>query len=207
VLIGIIAAAIVILALILLAMGGRLRRSPNRAMAQAASGNYREEDIQRTKENAALLASYTASQRKGGSPPANRSRSAATLSSNGPLMLSLFVADQNTAIGKRNIHTVKPGYTFSVGGGKSDFLVFLVPVPSHIADVRYDGNNCTFIPRKSQYFPDLGSSQLPNCIDQNIRVISDKNYELHIRVERYQDPLITLNRLLHSIELPGLPEF
>ncbi|MDR1429240.1 MAG: VWA domain-containing protein [Spirochaetaceae bacterium] len=204
--IGIIAAAIVILALILLIMGGRLQRSPNRAMAQAASGNYREEDSQRTRENAALLASYAANQRKGGSPPSNR-RPASNLSPNGPLMLSLFVADQNTAIGKRNIHTVKQGYTFSVGGGRSDFLIFLVPIPPHIADVRYDGNNCTFIPRKSQYFPDLGSSQLPNCIDQNIRVISDKKYELHIRVERYQDPLITLNRMLHSIELPGLPEF
>jgi hypothetical protein len=210
VIMGIIAGAIVILALILILMGSRLRRSPNRAMAQAASGSYsgsyREEDIQRTKENAALLASYAASQRKGGSPPSNRPL-ADMAPANGPMMLSLFVADQNTAIGKRNIHTVKPGYTFSVGGGRSDFLIFLVPMPSHIADLRYDGANCTFIPRKSQYFPDLGSSQLPNCIGQNIRVISDKNYELHIRVERYQDPLITLNRMLHSIELPGLPDF
>jgi hypothetical protein len=176
-------------------------------MAQAASANYREEDVQRTKENAALLASYTASRRKGGSPPTSRRSAPGRPPANGPLMLSLFVADQNTAIGKRNIHTVKPGYTFSIGGGRSDFLIFLVPIPPHIADLRYDGNNCTFIPRKSQYFPDLGSSQLPNCIDQNIRVISDKNYELHIRVERYQDPLITLNRLLHSVELPGLPDF
>jgi hypothetical protein len=207
VIIGIIAGALVILALILFIMGRRLKNSPNRAMAQAASSNYREEDIQRTKENAALLASYAASQRKGGSPPAKRRPAPDRLPSNGPLMRSLCVADQNTAIGKRNIHTVKPGYTFSIGGGRSDFLIFLVPIPPHIADLRYDGNNCTFIPHKSQYFPDLGSSPLPNCIDQNIRVISDKHYELHIRIERYQDPLITLNRMLHSIELPGLPDF
>jgi hypothetical protein len=208
--IGLIAAALIALAVILIVKGRRLQSSPNRAMAQAASGNYREEDVRRTRDNAALLASYAASQRKGGSltPPAyRRPVKDAGIPANGPMMLSLIVEDQNTAIGKRNIHTVKPGYTFSVGGKRSDFLIFLVPIPAHIADVSFDGKDCTFIPRKAQYFPDLGSSRLPNCIGENIRVISDKNYELHIRIERYQDPLITLNRMLRSIELPGLPDF
>jgi hypothetical protein len=121
----------------------------------------------------------------------------------GPLMLNLFVEDQNTAIGRRNVHLVKPGYSCSVGGGTSDFLVFLVPVPPHIADVHYDGRNCTFIPRKPQYFPDIGSQQVPNCIGKTIRVISDMNYELHIRIERYQDPLTALNKMLNSIMMPG----
>jgi hypothetical protein len=121
----------------------------------------------------------------------------------GPLMLNLFVEDQNTAIGRRNIHVVKSGYSFSIGGGKSDFLVFLVPVPPHIADVHYDGRNCTFIPRKPQFFPDIGSQQVPNCIGKTIRVISDMNYELHIRIERYQDPLAALNKMLNSIMMPG----
>jgi hypothetical protein len=122
---------------------------------------------------------------------------------NGPPMLSLWVEDQNTAIGRRNIHAVKPGYTFSVGGGKSDFLIFLVPVPPHIADVAFDGHQCTFIPRKPQYFPDIGGQQVPNCIGKTIKVISDKNYQLHIRIERYEDPLKALNTLLHSIDVPN----
>ena len=121
----------------------------------------------------------------------------------GPLMLNLFVEDQNTAIGRRNIHSVKSGYTFSIGGGKSDFLIFLVPIPPHIADVNYDGRNCTFIPRNPKYFPDIGSQQVPNCIGKTIRVISDKNYELHIRIEKYEDPLIALNKMLNSILVPG----
>jgi hypothetical protein len=123
---------------------------------------------------------------------------------NGPPMLSLFVQDQNTAIGRRNIHTAKEGSSFTVGGGKSDFLIFLVPVPPQIADVRFDGRQCTFIPRKPQYFPDIGSQQVPNCIGKNIRVISDKNYELFIRIERYEDPLVSLNKLLKSVSVPGL---
>jgi len=121
----------------------------------------------------------------------------------GPLLLNLFVEDQNTAIGKRNIHSLKPGYSFTIGGGKSDFLIFLVPIPPRIADVSYDGRNCSFIPRKPQYFPDIGSQTIPNCIGKTFRVISDKKYELHIRLERYEDPLQALNKLLCSIKMPG----
>jgi hypothetical protein len=118
-------------------------------------------------------------------------------------MLSLFVEDQNTAIGRRNIHMAKEGSSFTVGGGKSDFLIFLVPVPPQIAEVRFDGRQCTFIPRKQQYFPDIGSQQVPNCIGKNIRVISDRDYELFIRIDRYEDPLKSLNKLLNSVSVPG----
>jgi len=120
-----------------------------------------------------------------------------------PVLLNLFVADQNTAIGKRNIHSLKPGYTFTIGGGKSDFLIFLVPVPPRIAEVRHDGRNCSFIPVKPQYFPDIGSQTIPNCIGKTFRVISDKKYELHIRLEKYEDPLHALNKMLRSIKVPG----
>jgi len=126
-----------------------------------------------------------------------------TYGNGGPLLLNLFVEDQNTAIGKRNIHSLKPGYSFTIGGGKSDFLIFLVPIPPRIADVSYDGRNCSFIPRKPQYFPDIGSQTIPNCIGKTFRVISDKKYELHIRLERYEDPLQALNKLLRSIKVPG----
>jgi len=121
----------------------------------------------------------------------------------GPMMLNLFVEDQNTAIGKRNIHLVKPGYSYTIGGGKSDFLIFLVPIPPRIAEVVSDGRNCTFIPRKPDYFPDIGSQTIPNCIGKTFRVISDKKYELHIRLERYEDPLQALNKLFRSIKVPG----
>jgi hypothetical protein len=121
----------------------------------------------------------------------------------GPLMLNLFVEDQNTAIGRRNIHSIKSGYTLSLGGGRSDFLIFLVPLPPNIANVHYDGRNCNLIPLRPQYFPDIGSQTLYNCIGKTIRVISDKNYELHIRIDMYEDPLKVLNRLMNSISVPG----
>jgi hypothetical protein len=187
-------------------------------MAQAAaipagSRTRVEEERENQKQGAEMMSTFAASQKQSGTPPLSypppkpkpmpRDKPDNQSFENGPPMVSLFVEDQNTAIGRRNIHALKPGYTFSVGGGKSDFLIFLVPIPPHIADIHFDGRQCTFIPRKPQYFPDIGSQQVPNCIGKTIRVISDKHYELHIRMERYEDPLKALNKLLHSIAMPG----
>ena len=208
--IGLIILALIILGLIILFALRHLHSSPNRVMAQAVSppmDNRDRIEAQRQEQirGAELMGSYAEKQKHQPKPMPKDTVyvEPASQISEGPLMLNLFVEDQNTAIGRRNIHAVKPGYTFSVGGGKSDFLIFLVPIPPHIADVQFDGRNCTFIPRKPEYFPDIGSQQVPNCIGKSIRVISDKRYELHIRVEMYEDPLKALNKMLHSIAVPG----
>jgi hypothetical protein len=149
-----------------------LRRSPGRAVTRAANL-----PVPTKGENT-------------GQPPRLEDR---------PLMLSLFVEDQNTFIGKRNIHAVKPGLNFTIGGGKSDFLIFLVPMPFRIADLRYQGNSCLLIPRKPEYFPDTGSSPVKDCIGKTVRVVSDKDYELFIRIDLCEDPLAALNRLINAI--------
>ena len=166
-------------------------------------------------KDAELMSSYAQSQKSQARPsleyrspemkpmPKDKIYDDSLYNEGGPAMLNFFVEDQNTAIGRRNIHTTKTGYSFSVGGGKSDFLIFLVPIPPGIASVHYDGRNCTFTPLKPQYFPDIGAQSIPNCIGKTIRVISDKRYELHIRIERYEDPLKVLNKLLNSISVPG----
>jgi hypothetical protein len=209
--------AVLLLGLIIFLITGRLHRSPNRAMAHAALPRRNGEEKPRASgdKSAELFADYAAAQRRRKTiTPRDISPGTSSLkeTASGPsqaepyvdaLMLSLFVEDQTTSIGKRNIHTVKPGYTFTIGGGKSDFLIFLVSIPPRIAEIRFNGRNCTFFPRKPQFFPDLGSREVPNCIGKTIRVISEKDYELNIRIERYEDPLIALNRLLHSVNLPG----
>jgi hypothetical protein len=211
--------ALLLLALIIFLAVRNLHGSPNRAVARAASvssaGRQKriEEERENQKRGVEMMSAFAANQKKSGTPPLSypppkpkpmpRDKPDDQSFGDGPPMLSLFVEDQNTAIGRRNIHALKPGYTFSVGGGKSDFLIFLVPIPPYIAEVHFDGRQCTFIPRKPRYFPDIGSQQVPNCIGKTIRVISDKHYELHIRMERYEDPLKALNKLLHSIAVPG----
>jgi hypothetical protein len=204
--IGLAILGLVALGIIIFLVTRRLHGSPRRVMAQAASRRpepVEEAPVERFTDHSAALASYAANQRPRTGPYTHRYKPQNVDEYEGPLMLNLFVEDQNTFIGKRNIHAVKSGFTFTVGGGKSDFLIFLVPIPPHIGDVRCDGNRCTFIPRKPQYFPDIGSQQVPDCIGKTIRIVSDKNYELHFRLERYEDPLKALNRLLHSVQVPG----
>jgi hypothetical protein len=117
--------------------------------------------------------------------------------------LDLFVEDQNRAIGKRNIHSLKSGYSLSVGGAKGDgFYIFLVPIPGNIGEVRRNGSSLSFIPRKPKYFPD-GANEVRDCLNKTIRIVSDKGYELRFRFEMWEDPLIALNRLLNSVKVPG----
>jgi hypothetical protein len=120
-----------------------------------------------------------------------------------PFMLKLFVEDQNILIGKRNTHLIKPGFSYTVGGGRSDFLIFLVSVPPRIGEVKYESSGCTFYPRKPRYFPDIGHDPVPDCIGKTIRIVSDRGYELSIRLEPYEDPLLELNRLMLSIRVPS----
>jgi hypothetical protein len=206
------AAALLILGVILFFATRKLRSGPNRVIAKAASPkpSYKAEKIEKPKY-AGLgedIANYAAVQNKQRTTPyANRparaESSRTAINPSGPLLLNLFVEDQNTAIGKRNIHSLKTGYSLSVGGGKSDFLIFLVPVASNIGEIRRDGGLCTFIPRKPKYFPDLGSNEMRDCINKTIRVVSDRNYEVRFRFEQYEDPLQELNRLFNSLRVPG----
>jgi hypothetical protein len=89
-----------------------------------------------------------------------------------------------------------------VGGGKSEFLVFLLPLPQHVADLHYDGESLTLVPRRPEFFPDY-SGPLEDCLGRDIRVINARGRELSIRFERYVPPLDRINKLLHCIESPG----
>lgn len=204
-LIGIALGVILFALLIFFLVTKRIHNAPNRAMTYMG-GRTIPQDIS-VVQNAEFLSHYKANQRRGSKgidTPSKvyREQDTAELIVNGMLMLSLHVEDQNASIGRRNIHAVKAGTSFTVGGGNSDFLIFLVPMPPHIAEVHFDGRRCTFVPRKPQFFPDLGSQSLPDCIGKPIRVISEKKYELVIQIERYEDPLLAMNQLLNSIQVP-----
>jgi hypothetical protein len=121
----------------------------------------------------------------------------------GPHLLSLFVEDQSTSIGRRNMHTISPGESLSLGGGSSDFLIFLFPLPKNVAKIHFDGVYCAFIPQKKQFFPEIISKTIPECIGKIIKIRSKKNYDILIRIVQHEDPFKTLNKLFHSVKLPG----
>jgi len=209
--IGFIILALLILFLIIFFATRRMGSRPNRVMAAVSSSRREPEkdDMAPFVDHSKDLASYAAGQNRQRITPYTSKpikpevSKPAIINPTGPLLLNLFVEDQNTAIGKRNIHSLKSGYSLSVGGGKSDYYIFLVPIPANIGEIRRSGSQCTFIPRKPKYFPDLGSNELRDCINKTIRIVSDKNYEIRFRFEMYEDPLIALNRILMSVKVPG----
>ncbi len=112
----------------------------------------------------------------------------------------IFVLNQNRNIGKRNIHVMKAGTRLSVGGGKSDdFLIFLVPFPSKLAQVRYDGQDYHLAILKPEYFPYETSNVVNNCIGKTITAVSDKGYHVYFTFRDYEDPATKLNDILTSI--------
>ena len=115
------------------------------------------------------------------------------------IMLNLFVTNQNTAIGRRNVHRMKAGSRLSLGGGASAFLVFLVHFPSRIAEVRFDGIQCTLAILKPEFFPYEEEIIIENCIDREFTLVSDHGYEVSFTLREFEDPVERLNRLLTSI--------
>jgi hypothetical protein len=197
--------ALIILAFVIYFASRRLGSSPNRVMAEVSSS----EDKSRFKDHSKDLASYAAVQSRRTTPYEDRvvkydKDKQPIINASGPLLLNLVVDDQNTEIGKRNIHSLKSGYNLSIGGGNADdFLIFLVPMPSHIGEIRRNGGSLTFVPQKPKYFPEIGSNEVKDCINKTIKVISDKKYEMRFRFEMYEDPLVALNRMLMSVKVPG----
>jgi Na+-transporting methylmalonyl-CoA/oxaloacetate decarboxylase gamma subunit len=194
--IGIVLLLLLLLGLLIYFLSRRSGSSPKRVTAPIK----KDENKEQTK--------YTAVQPKQRTTPyadrpVKQTENHLVINPTGPLLLNLFVEDQNTNIGKRNIHSLKSGYSLSVGGGNSDFLIFLVEVPPNIGELRRNASQLTFIPRKQKYFPDLGSSELRDCLNKTIRIISDRNYEVRFRFEMYEDPLDTMNRALNQIKVPG----
>jgi len=202
---GIIAGVILLLLLLLFLIKNRGSSGSSRPKSYSSAG--REERVEPFADHSKDLAQYASSQSKQRTTPYTdeKTRTQITpkvIDPSLPVIINLFVEDQNTAIGKRNIHSVKSGYSLTVGGGKSDFLIFLVPIPPAIGEFRREGSHFRFIPRKPKYFPDLGSKELPDCLNKTIRIVSDKNYKLRIRLEQWEDPLVALNKLLLSVKVP-----
>ncbi len=112
-------------------------------------------------------------------------------------LIEMTVELQRRHVGLRNVHCLNPGTRRSIGGGASNFLIFLVPVPVRIADVSYDGQSLTFTPRRPELFPQL-MAPVTDCLDANIAVRTASGYDLVMRFQRYISPLEQINKILLS---------
>jgi len=121
----------------------------------------------------------------------------------GKLAVELRVEGQNPHIGMRNVHEIHAGSSKSVGGGRSDYLVFLVSMPRRIAELHFDGENLTLVPIRPEFFP-TGAAPIGDCLGKEIRLRGRSGYPLVLRFLPYERPADKMNRLLHCIEAPGV---
>jgi hypothetical protein len=113
-------------------------------------------------------------------------------------LVEMVVTTQNRHIGHRNVHFLRPGSSAAVGGGRSPFLVYFVPVPPRIGVLRYDGRKYTFVPVRTELFPDL-AGPVQDCLGKEIPARSPRGYKFTIVFRRYFSPLDEINRLMRSI--------
>jgi hypothetical protein len=113
--------------------------------------------------------------------------------------IEMIVDMQRRHIGQRNIRTIKRNRSLTVGGGRSAFLIFLVPVPQRIARIYYDGDGFTFKPIKLDYFPGL-KGEVPDCLYKGIYAESKKHYPLEITFKRYVSPMDEITAVFNRLK-------
>jgi len=112
-------------------------------------------------------------------------------------LVEMVVIPQNRHIGHRNVHYLKPGAAASVGSGGARFLIYFVPVPRRMAQLRYDGHGYSFVPLRSELFPGT-SGTVPDCLGKGIPARSLHGYRFTIIFRRFTPPLEEINRLMRS---------
>ncbi|HUJ76410.1 MAG TPA: P83/100 family protein [bacterium] len=112
-------------------------------------------------------------------------------------LVEMVVIPQNRHIGHRNIHYLRPGSTASVGSGGATFLIYFVPVPRRLAQLKYDGRAYSFVPLRSELFPGT-SGAIADCLGKGIPARSLRGYRFTIIFRRFTPPLEEINRLMRS---------
>jgi hypothetical protein len=107
------------------------------------------------------------------------------------------VSGQNSHIGFRNIHRLTGGSSRSIGGRFSGFLIFLVPMPRGIAEIRNESGRYALVPLRPEFFPSL-SGPLQDCLDLEIPVATPQGFSCTIRFHRWVSPLEEINALMRS---------
>lgn len=112
--------------------------------------------------------------------------------------LVMKVLDQNPYIGTRNIHSVPPGRSRSVGGDGSAFLIYYLPMPKRIGDIRNDGKQYVFVPRRRERFVSL-DKPLAGCLNVVIEALSLRDQVVRFVFQEYVPPAEAINRLMLSV--------
>ena len=112
--------------------------------------------------------------------------------------IEMRVKMQNPKIGYRNIHQIGRDNYKSIGGGKSAFLIFFIKFPSHIAEVHWNGKDFTFVPVRTDFFPEL-KGPVKKCLNKDILALSKKGHRIIINFNEYISPLDKINSIFSEV--------
>jgi hypothetical protein len=112
-----------------------------------------------------------------------------------PPLIEMRVSLQNHRIGFRNVHRIPPGANRSVGGRFSSYLIFILPFPASIGEIRNVEGKYHFTPLRSELFPGIEGS-VEDCLDKEIPFISPRGKELSLHFRQWVSPLDEINALM-----------
>jgi hypothetical protein len=113
-----------------------------------------------------------------------------------PSLIEMRVDQQNHRIGFRNVHRIGSGAARSVGGRFSSFLIFLVPMPSRIAQIRNVEGRYVFTPNRSELFPGVG--KVEDCLGKEIPFVNSKGRQMTLHFREWVSPLDEINRIMRQ---------
>jgi Mg-chelatase subunit ChlD len=119
-----------------------------------------------------------------------------------PPLIEMRVDQQNHRIGFRNVHRIPAGSRRSVGGRFSSYLVFLVPVPANIGELRNVDGTYVFTPLRSELFPTV-SGAVEDCLDADIPFVTPKGMEMTLRFRTWVSPLDEINAIMRLARNEG----
>jgi Mg-chelatase subunit ChlD len=114
-----------------------------------------------------------------------------------PPLIEMRVSLQNHRVGFRNVHRITEGASRTIGGHFSSFLIFLVPVPASIAEIRNVDGGYVFTPLRTELFPSISGS-VEDCLEKEIPFVTPRGRELTLHFRRWESPLDEVNRVLRQ---------
>ncbi|MGA2977495.1 MAG: VWA domain-containing protein [Spirochaetia bacterium] len=114
-----------------------------------------------------------------------------------PPLIEMRVSLQNHCIGFRNVHRIPAGSGRMVGGRFSPYLIFLVPFPAAIGEIRNQDGTYVFTPQRTELFPSL-SGPVEDCLGREIPFVSPKGMELALHFRVWVSPLEEINAILRQ---------
>jgi len=117
-------------------------------------------------------------------------------------LIEMRVSLQNQHVGFRNVHRIPKGGGRSVGGGFSSYLIFLVRVPSSIAQIRNQDGKYVFTPLRADMFPGL-SGPIEDCLGVEIPFVGPHGREMSLHFREWVSPLEEINRIMRSVQHEG----